>query len=241
MRATWLIALTLAIALGAAASSTAGTFPFAEDFVDNAANWKFNTTTDLTYVASGGPDGSGYVSRTLAFTSTSATSQTLFRAQSSFSPPSSGALYTGNWLTAGVYEVTAYVRHNAPEPINFRSRFAWPLFNFPGASAIIPTAVPPNVWTPITFEIDPTSEQYYQLGPDPMNDQFEGSNFNEIFADIGNIQIGIGIPASLRGGATSYTFDLDQVRVNALPEPSTWLLASAGALAAGTVMRRRSR
>jgi hypothetical protein len=238
MRTVWLLTLTAATALGAATGAAAGTFPFAEDFVSNAANWKFNSSTQLTYVPSGGPDGSGYVSRTMAFTSPTAMSQTLFRAQSDFN--SSGLLYAGNWLNAGVYEVAAYVRHNAPQALNFRSRFASP-FNFPGASAIIPTAVPPNVWTPITFEIDPASAQYHQLGPDPTNDQFEGSSFNEIFADIGNIQIGVGIPESLRGGATPFTFDLDQVRVNAVPEPASGLLAAIGGWAAVALARRRGR
>ncbi len=238
MRATRLITLTAAIVFSAAAAASAGTFPFAEDFVGNTANWQFNAATQLTYVPTGGPDDSGYVSHTIAFSSPTAMSQTLFRAQAGFN--SSNLAYAGDWLAAGVYEVTAYVRHNAPEPLNFRSRFASP-FNFPGASALIPTAVPPNVWTPITFEIDPTSEQYYQLGPDPMNDQFEGSNFNEVFADIGNIQIGVGIPESLRGGATPYTFDLDQVRVNVVPEPGAWRLVAAGCGAALAIGRRRCR
>jgi hypothetical protein len=237
MRAVWFLPLIGGLAFGVPSDSWAGTFPFAEDFTTSAANWKFNTTTDLGYVPSGGPDDSGYVSRTQVFTSTTATSQTLFRAHADFN--SSNQLYTGNWLTAGVFEVTAMVRHDAPEPLNFRARFASP-FNFPGASALLPTTVAPNTWTEVTFEIDPASEQYFQLGPDPMNDQFEGSTFDEIFADIGNIQVGVGIPASLRGGSTPYTFDLDQVRINVVPEPAAGLLSLAAGAAALALGRRRS-
>jgi hypothetical protein len=238
MRAVGLLAIAGGLVFGAATDASAGTFPFAEDFVTSNANWKFNTATILGYAPAGGPDSSGYVTHTLAFSSASATSQTLFRAHADFN--SSNQLYAGNWLTEGVFEVTAFVRHNAPQPLNFRARFASP-FNFPGASALLPTAVSPNTWTKVAFEIDPNSEQYHQLGPDPMNDQFEGSNFNEIFANIGNIQIGVGIPAALRGGSTPYTFDLDQVRVNIVPEPAAGLLAAAGGGMALAIARRRCR
>jgi hypothetical protein len=237
MRAVWFSLLIVVLICGLASQLSAAP-PFAEGFNTNAANWKFNATTDLSHVSSGGPDGSGYVSRTQAFSSASTTSQTLFRAHADFN--SSNQLYTGNWLTAGVFEVTAMVRHNAPEPLNFRARFSSP-FNFPGASALLPATVAPNAWTMVTFEIDPASEQYFQLGPDPMNDQFEGSTFNEIFADVGNIQIGVGIPASLRGGSSLYTFDLDQVRINVVPEPAAGLLLLASGVAALGIGRRRSR
>jgi hypothetical protein len=43
----------------------------------------------------------------------------------------------------------------------------------------------------------------------------------------------------MRGGSTQYTFDLDQVRVNAVPEPAAALLAAIGGWLALAFVHRR--
>jgi MYXO-CTERM domain-containing protein len=102
--------------------------------------------------------------------------------------------------------------------------------NFPGAS-YYSDPVPPNVWTPVTFQVTPDS---------PQNVTYEGSNYSTIFSAIGHIQFGVNIPASLKGGATPFTFDLDHVVVSTVPEPATGLLGAAAAAAIAFIQRRRA-
>ena len=136
------------------------------------------------------------------------TSAVLFRAHDEFN--ASGNAFVGNWVAAGVNQLYAYVRHNAPEPLTFFARIATP-FNFPGAQAVQSSAVPSNVWTPLTFLVDPTNPQWVT---------FEGSNYNTILSNVGHLQFGIEIPPSLALDATSYEIGLDQVSLRVVPEPA---------------------
>lgn len=239
MSRIWIVLCTAIF--GSFAASASAALPFSEDFPTDTADWRFSTGTPLSYSTTGGPDNSGYVTRTFSFASLvsnpmapPANFVTIFRAQEEFGANgSSNGAYIGDWITAGVDHVTAWVRHNAPEPLQYRGRFS-SIDNFPGATAFQLTTVPPNVWTQIVFDIDPASPQFYQV---PGDDQFEGSNFNDIFSDVGHMQFGVIIPQSLQGGTTAYTFDLDKVNVTVVPEPATFgLLALAGF--AGWIRRR---
>jgi hypothetical protein len=221
------------LAVFTALSSTAHAAPpFAEDFTAGTANWRFSTAIDLTAVGSGGPDGSPYVSRTFSFsslTNPAATSTLIFRAHDEFN--SSGVAYAGNWASLGVDEVSVYVRHSAPEPLVFNARFANPA-NFPGAS-YFSAPVPANVWTPITFDVTAGSAQL----ADPT---YEGTSYGFVMSNIGHMQFGVNIPQSLVGSTTAFTFDLDAVRVNVVPEPATaGLIALVGGAMALVVRRRR--
>jgi hypothetical protein len=193
--------------------------PFEEPFATDAANWKNSASSDLTYVAIGGADGGGYVSTTFAFASTGSDTPVLFRGQEGFD--SSGNLFVGDWIADNVTTLRAKVRHNAPEPLNFFTRFASPL-SFPGAVAVDSSPVPPGVWTPIKFQTISGSPQFVS---------FEGSDFETVFANVGNVQIGASRPAALETDATLYTFDLDQVSV--VPEPAVCLLACIAAAGLG--------
>ena len=119
--------LAIAVVAAAALFSTARADQlfFEETFSAGGSNWRASAATPLAYQASGGPDGSGYVSRTFATASLSnpsATSAILFRAQDEFG--SSGGLFAGDWIASQVKRVEISVRHNAPEPIVFRGRFS---------------------------------------------------------------------------------------------------------------------
>jgi hypothetical protein len=218
------------LALTAAAAHAAP--PFAEDFTSGTAGWRFSTAIDLTAVGSGGPDSSPYVSRTFSFsslTNPNATSAIIFRAQDEFN--SSSVAYAGNWVSLGVNEVSAFVRHSAPEPLVFTVRAA-NANNFPGAS-YYSASVPANVWTQLKFNVTPSSPQL----ADPT---YEGTNsYAAVMSSIGHLQFGINIPQTLIASATPFTFDLDAVRVNVVPEPATagMLTVAAGALA--MALRRR--
>lgn len=186
------------------------TLPFEEEFAMDAADWKNSSSADLTYVATGGSDGGGFVSTTFAFASTGSNTPVLFRGQDGFD--SSGDAFVGDWITENVTTLRAFVRHNAPQSLNFFSRFASPL-SFPGAVAVDFSPVPPGVWTQIELQTTSSSPQFVS---------FEGSDFATVFSDIGNVQIGASRPDSLETDVTIYTFDLDQVTI--VPEPSSWFL-----------------
>lgn len=226
VRFVW--AATAAMALGGPAS--AATY-FSEDFTSGTANWQFNTANSppLSSVPTGGPDNGAYASHTM--TLPTGASQLLFRAHTFFG--SSGLGYTGNWQSLGVYEVSAWVRQNTGQPLVFNARIAGEN-NFPGASyySVIdptPANVPSGVWTKVTFDVTPTS---------PQNVVYE-TNYADVFSAVGNMQFGINIPTALRG-AGPYTFDIDKVTVERVPEPAAGALASLAALGLGAARRRRS-
>jgi hypothetical protein len=60
-----------------------------------------------------------------------------------------------------------------------------------------------------------------------------------VFSAIGNMQFGINIPDALRGQGP-FTFDLDKVEIQRVPEPTAAALASLAAAGLGLVRRRRS-
>lgn len=217
-------AVAAATAVLSVASVQAATVPFTEDFAADNANWKDSATADLGFVAVGGPDGSSYATGTFSFvTSLEEDTPVLLRGQDSFD--SSGDAFVGNWISEGVTELSAYVRHSAPMPLNFFTRLA-SAANFPGAVAIDFVPVLPNTWTKVTFDVSASSIQFVT---------FEGSNYNAVLSNIGNVQLGVFVPAGLAGFTPTVTFDLDQPTIT--PEP-----ASLGLFAAcGLVMLRRRR
>jgi len=217
-----LLVLTFALAFTATAQAS---LPIEENFDIDAANW-FNAGggAPATYNAAGGSDGGGYISQNLDLSTTMVDdTPVLFRAQDEFG--SSGNAFVGNYLTNGATELTAFIRHNAPAPINIFTRFSGP-GNFPGAVSVEFVPVFPNVWTQVSFPIDPNSPQFVS---------FEGSNFNTVFSLVGHLQIGPSITAGVAGLPADVTFDLDQVAL--VPEPMTGALL----LFAGTALIRRRR
>jgi PEP-CTERM motif len=209
--------------IGAMADSTAATVPFEESFSVDAANWKNSASTDPTYVATGGSDGSGFIETAFAFTSSASTTPVLFRGHDSFD--ASGDAFVGDWIADGITKLRAKVRHNAPQPLNFFARIASP-FSFPGAVAIDFAPVSPNVWTEVEFDISAASSQFVS---------FEGTDFATVFSDVGNVQFGVDAPEALVSDTTQYTYQLDQVAI--VPEPASWLLA-LGLAGFGCLSRR---
>jgi hypothetical protein len=215
-----------AAVLGFVASAMGTTVPFTEEFATDASNWRdAGGGALLSFNASGGPDGSSFASGTFNFVgSAEGDTPVLLRGQDGFN--SSGDAFVGDWLTDGVETFSAYVKHDAPAALNFFTRFASSA-NFPGAVAIDFGPVLPNTWTEISFAISPASAQFVT---------FEGSDFNTVFSNIGNVQIGVSVPATLAGTDASYTFSLDKPTV--VPEPATLGLLT---LAGGVAWRRRGR
>ncbi|HMO85002.1 MAG TPA: hypothetical protein PKC18_08810 [Lacipirellulaceae bacterium] len=230
----------LAVVVLATAAATVGAAPpFLQDFNDGVSAWRFNATTNnppLIAMASGGPDGGAFIRNELAALQGSAQASTtilLFRAHKTFAGIDSS--YAGDWITAGVKQVSVWVRHDAPEPLEFIARFA-PEFNFPGAFYAASTLVEGGSWTQVFFNVTPNS---------PQNVTHEGGTYEQIFQGfapdfngVSNMQFGVYIPPSLVGTGP-YTFDLDKVQVSLTPEPGSAVLALVGAAVLGSLARRR--
>lgn len=219
------VALAVLVALaGIAASGSAATIPFTEEFSANDSNWRANDNIpgSLTWKATGGADGGGYVSTTFNFVSSTPGAQgpVLFRGHGS--ADASGDAFVGNWLTEGVDEFSIWVRTDSTVPVNFFARFASPQA-FPGAIAVAFTSVASSGdWTKLVFAIDPSNPQFVS---------FEGSSFNAVFGNIGNVQVGVSIPTVLAGVDQVVRFDLDGVGIVPEPPALTLVLATVAALA----------
>ena len=216
-------AMALAAVVSAGPASAA-IVPFTENFVSDNANWKDAGSADLSFVGAGGPDASGYVTTSYSFENNAEDdTPVLLRGQDNFNASSDA--FVGNWLAEGITEFSAYVRHDAPVPLNFFTRFASP-FNFPGGVAVSFVPVLPNTWTKVTFDISAFNPQFVS---------FEGSDFNTVLGNVGNVQLGVSVTAALAGSAGTYTIDLDQPTIT--PEPATLGLFSVAGLYA---LRRRA-
>jgi hypothetical protein len=216
--------------LGWTAQSLAVTLPVTENFDSNTANWKDVASLDLTHVGSGGVGASGYVTTNLAFTNAPTGSSVLFRGHDIFN--SSSDAFVGNWLTAGIQQLSAYVRHNAPQPVDYFARVAPPA-NFPGVIFSAPIPVQPNTWTRLDFQVSPSSPLTTVEGPP--------SGYNATLSNLGNVQIAALVPEPLVADPTTYTFDLDAVSI-AVPEPGCALIVVV-AVGIGLIVRapRRAR
>lgn len=202
--------------------------PFTEDFNDNSANW-FNATLTgpLGWSGSGGPDGGAFAFGAFNFENSLLNdTPALLRAQDEFG--SSGGAFVGDWIDDGVTLFSAQVRHDAPVPLNFFTRFSGP-FNFPGAVAVEFAPVAPNTWTEISFAIDALNPQFVT---------FEGSDFDTVFGNIGHVQIGVTVPSSLAGVDADFTFSVDKASI--VPAPAALLPLVIGLVACSRRGRRSS-
>jgi hypothetical protein len=211
-------------------SALATQVPFTENFTFDSASWRDTTgTLPLDWVSAGGPDGSSFASGPLNFVSLPANSTPAFaRAQDEFN--SSGNAFVGNWITDGVSQFSVYVRHDAPQPLTFFTRFAGPA-NFPGVAALDITLVPGDTWTQLIVPIVPGNPQF----------QFEGpaSTFSSVFGNVGHVQLGVIVPSGLSGIDQVYQFDVDQAQI--VPEPGAMALLAGGGLVAAWGRRRGAR
>lgn len=214
-------AALLAAMSGAASGSITS---FVETFDSDAANWRNSDgSAVLDWFPAGGPDGSAYASGTFnLINATGGFPPTVIRGQLGFG--SSGGSFAGDWIAAGVTGFSFEFRHDLPESIVVTGRFATPA-NFPGASTESSIQVAPNTWTTVFYDLTPGSPDIISLG---------GGTYPAIFSNIGNIQIGFNVPASLSGQDLLGRFDIDNIRI--IPAPG----AAGMALLAGlSILRRR--
>jgi hypothetical protein len=207
--------------------SHALTYPFTEDFPLSTANWRNNARLDLTQVPDGGPGDSAHVSTSFSFAA-AGPQVSLFRGHNEYD--ASGDAFVGNWLATNVRHVTGYVRHDAPEPLEFFARIATSA-NSPAVSFEQANPVPAGVWTPFDFWISFDNPLHTNEGSPSM------AFYNNVLSNVGNVQIGVLTPGSLAGTPPFYQFDMD--RVSIVPEPASWIAGSM--LAFFSLARRRTR
>lgn len=185
----------------------------------------------VAWSAIGGPDASSYATTDFNFSNSGAGSTpVIFRNQDEFN--SSGLAFQGDWVAGDVAQLSFFVRHDAGVDLTFFVRFADPA-NFPGAAVIISPPVATGQWTQLSISMDTASFIYE--GP---------LTYNDVFDNIGHIQIGVATPQSLVNVDQTVTFDLDQPTIlgsTPVPSVSEWgLVAMAlSGLIAGTVMFRK--
>lgn len=179
---------------------------FTEEFTSSSENWRCSdTVTPLTWVSGGGPDGAGdaYASFTnVSFVGAAdASLRVMVRGHDSYN--SSGDAFVGGWIASGVAVFSISVRHTLPTSAMFGVRFA-SAANFPGGVAATPVAIPPGEWTTIVVPIASNNPGFVS---------FEGSSFTNVFANIGNVQVSVYVPAGYGGNAGPFVIDVDKPRL----------------------------
>ena len=198
--------------------SRATTVPFVESFDSDVSGWEDAVNAPLTFTATGGADGGGYASgqyNLFGYTSPFGGGPIVLRASGADS--ASGGAFIGDWLADGVGSITAMIRHDAPEDLSFYLRIATAA-NFPGAVLDSTQTVSANVWTQVTWLVDPSNPLCIA----------EGGSCVASLANVGNFQIGTSAPAALTDDDVAYTFDVDLVSIVPVPEPGTALLMGLG-------------
>jgi hypothetical protein len=208
-----------------AASAPAALTTFTETFNTNASNW-LNAT--------GGILDSGYISFTSTFTSGSSGPfgapplQTLFRGNNAVD--ASGDAFVGNWLASGatVVSLTLSIRHDYTSTLNLYTR----LDAGSGAAASLAFsasyAIAPNTWTTITIPIQNSNPPFLSYG---------AGDYNSVFTNIQNLQIGMYVPASTT--FTNLNVGIDNVSITVVPEPHEYALGMVGLMAVVILARRR--
>jgi hypothetical protein len=211
---------TALVAASASSSASAAIVGFTETFASGSANWRnSNGTQALAWFANGGPSDSAFVRSTfnLSPTTVGGFPPTVIRAHASY--PSSNAAYAGNWIAEGVTGVNFWFRHSLSEAVTLTGRFANPA-NSPGASTVSLTAILPNTWTLVAFDLREGSPDIISLG---------GSTYAGVFSNIGNMQFGFTVPAPLAGQNIDGLFDLASFQI--VPAPGAIALLGLAGLA----------
>src|SRR5262249_8388056 len=115
MRSTRFLCFALLAAVAGAFSQSAfATVPYTENFTTDAASRRDGAgTASANWVASGGPDGSSYITTSAsAFFLDDGDPVVLFRGQDGFN--SSTDAFVGNWISSGINQFSMWVRHDAP-------------------------------------------------------------------------------------------------------------------------------
>lgn len=214
----------LAIA-GVAAGASGSVSPFTESFDLGANNWLSGAFTPPTWNATGAMDGSAYISAQSDLNTAGPFGLTLLRGQAD--QGASGGAFAGDYLAGGITSVSFDFRHNAGQDLGIALRVAQPA-NFPAFAVELASPVQSGEWVTLSFDLSFFNPLVTIEGaPTPMA-------FNEIMANVGNLQISADRPDGLTTPLL-VDFDLDNVQI--VPAPSGLAMLGFGCLAA--TRRRR--
>ena len=211
---------------------------YAESFPGTNANWVYGPGSGsgfATWESTGGPDSSSHISASMN-TASSATNSSLVLFQGRLNNNASNGEFVGSWLDGGIYRLSAWVRHNAPESLPYFARIT-NTAGFPGAGIIDGTLVAPNTWTKLEYDID-VSKIGTTIIPETVPPATDLSTYISVFSNVGRVQFGFNVPASMANSSTSYVYQLDQVSV--VPEPAAVVLVLSSAGLAWMRRRRAS-
>ncbi|MFB3430919.1 MAG: hypothetical protein ABL309_08360 [Phycisphaerales bacterium] len=218
----------VALALTAAGTTSAGSIvePFIETFDSNSAGWtNFNGAAALEWFPGGGPNGSAYASGTYNLQNASGFfPPVVLRAEDG--SDASGDALVGDWIASGIVGFTLDIRHDLDQPLTIFGRFATPQNN-PGASAFSSITVEPNTWTTVVFDVTEDSTDIISFG---------SGDYQSIFSNIGNVQLGFEVPQGLAGQDIPVRVDIDNAGV-VIPGPGGAALLSIASI--GLLRRRR--
>jgi hypothetical protein len=182
-----------------------------EDFESGDGDWVDFDRSPVSHHTSGGHDGGAYISidRSIA-TNTNNFGSALIYFRCAIAPNQlptqncAGGSFVGDWTANGATQLRYWFRHNSVQALQAYIRVPVPN-NTPGASAFISPLVPPNTWTLMVLEIDPSNPEW--------ESQFGGSDYNTILSNVGRLQPGIYFPFGEVYNEANRTFDIDDVRL----------------------------
>lgn len=199
--------------------------PFTEEFSAGNANWTTgNTNVVAGWSATGGVLDGAFISSS-GIVNTAGFGTIVFRGNAS--ADASGDAFVGDWLSGGVSAFSAFVRHDAGQPLNLYARLD---AGAGRAGSSVDFSVPSGTWFQLNVPIidSPSSFQSYGAG-----------TFATVFSGIQNVQISVS--AVQDPGLNGQTVNVDLANVATVPEPATWLLVlMALALLGCRAARRRS-
>lgn len=223
-----LAALAFFAAYGISTPAFGLSIPFTETFDTDDSNWLNGDSTAPTWQSSGGIGNSGYVSWIAPdFTSSGGYGDPLkimFRGNNANN--ASGDAFVGNWISNGVTSLSVSIRHNYSTDLNLYMRFAG--MGGAGASTANVYTATPNTWTTILIPITESNPPFYSYG---------SSDFNGVFSNIQNLQIGLYLPDGV--AFSGLRMDVDNVSV--VPEPATSAILIATAFGMALIAPRRRR
>ena len=204
--------LMLLIVFGISGTAGAQNFEYLEDFENGDADWVDFGRNAVTYSATGGHDGGAFISATrdIITEPLNPFGSGLIQFRCAIAPPQlpsqncSDGVFVGDYTAMPVIELRFWFRHNSVQNQQVFIRIPTPA-NTPGASAFIDSPIPPNTWTEMVLEINPTNPEW--------ESQFGGSNYNTILSNVGRFQPGVYYGIGVNYTETNVTFDIDDVRI----------------------------
>ena len=197
-------------------------------FDSGAEGWTNEPRTGVDWFATGGFDGGGYISSTREFTNGGFGGTIAIRCEVTTSGTGSpqncsDGDFRGDYIGNEVLTLSFWARHNYEEDLQAFLRVSGPepQGNFPAAVAIFPTILESNVWTEVVLTLNPNDPAFDHAAPFPL------TTYDAVFSSIARLQFGLYVDPTDPAFSQTITFDLDNVRLTAVPIPAAvWLLAS---------------